>query len=362
MGEFHQLTLSGVSKSTADCTVLSFNVPEELKDAFAYQHGQYLTLKKDLNGQEIRRSYSLCSSSVDNKWEVAVKRIPDGVFSNYANDQLSVGDSLDVMTPMGAFTSPITPDATKSYALFAAGSGITPVMSIAKTVLALEPNSTIKLFYLNKNSSSIIFKDELEELKNKYAGRLEVYHFLTQEQLSEPLFNGRFNKEKLQEIANNYLNLQSLDHCFVCGPQKMTFLIKDELVALGLDANKVHFELFYVDATDETCSTETASSGGAVTNDSDHTMVTIIERGEKREFQMSKDGETVLEVATEKGLDIPFSCQSGVCCTCMGKVIEGSVEMKTNFALGEDEMDKGFVLVCQSVPTSDVLVIDFDQN
>jgi len=356
MSDFHTITIAEVLKETKDCTSLVFDMPENLKEKFSYKQGQYLTLRALINSQDIRRSYSLCSSPVEDKWQVAIKRIEGGIFSNYACNELKAGDQLDVLPPNGSFYTNINTEKAKNYIVFAAGSGITPILSIIKTHLALEPNSTFKLFYLNRTVKSIIFKEEIENLRNTYFGRFEIFYFLTKEQRDIPLLNGRFTSEKLRELTDKIVNVTYVDECFICGPEEMIFLIRDELQHAGLSKNKIHYELFFSGATEE----DKKSSAIALEHKFDGTEVTIIDGGKEFHFGMDDAHDNILDGALAAGADLPFACKGGVCSTCKCRVIEGTVEMKVNYALEEDEVAKGLVLSCQAVPTTSKVVVDFD--
>ncbi|SEL69088.1 ring-1,2-phenylacetyl-CoA epoxidase subunit PaaE [Aquimarina amphilecti] len=356
MSDFHTIKIAEVLKETKDCTSITFDIPQNLKEEFAYKQGQYLTLKTVLNGQEVRRSYSLCSSPIDDKWKVAVKRIDGGLFSNYACNVLKAGDELEVLPPNGGFFTEVDPTASKNYIVFAAGSGITPILSIIKTHLALEPNSTFKLFYLNRTVKSIIFKEEIEALRNTYFGRFEIFYFLTKEHRDIPLLNGRFTSEKLKELSNKIINVSEVDECFICGPEEMIFLIRDELVNAGLSKDNIHYELFFSGATEE----DKKRAAIAIEHKFEGTEVTIIDGGKEFHFGMDDDYDNILDGALAAGADLPFACKGGVCSTCKCKLIEGEVEMKINYALEEDEVAKGLVLSCQAVPTTEKVVVDFD--
>lgn len=356
MNDFHTLKLSAVTKETKDCTSLTFEVPEELKKDFSYKSGQYLTLKTKIGGEEVRRSYSLCSSPIENKWQVAVKKIEGGLFSTYACTQLKPGDTLEVMPPNGNFFVPVAPTSAKNYIVFAAGSGITPILSIIKTHLALEPQSTFKLFYLNRTAKSIIFKEEIEALRNTYFGRFEIFYFLTKEQRDIPLLNGRFTSEKIKVLTDKLIDVNQTDECFICGPEEMIFLIRDQLMEAGLANDKIHYELFFSGATEE----DKKKAAIAVEHKFDGTKVTIIDGGKEFHFAMDDEYDNILDGALAAGADLPFACKGGVCSTCKCRVVEGAVEMKVNYALEEDEVAKGLVLSCQSVPTTEKVVVDFD--
>ena len=355
MSKFHSIKIADIYKETNDCSVISFEIPVDLQKEFHYKQGQHLTLKSLIDGKEERRSYSLCSSPTENKWKVAVKKINGGVFSTYVNDNLKKGDFLDIMTPNGEFFTPVDSTKAKNYIAFAAGSGITPILSIIKTHLALEPNSTFKLFYLNRSVKSIIFKEEIELLKNKYFGRFEIFHFLTKEHRSIELLNGRFTKEKLQVLASKIIDIPAVDDCFICGPEEMIFLIRDELVAAGLSKDKVHFELFSSGNTEE----DKQRINKVLEQKIEGTEVTIIDGGKEFHFTMDDDFDNILDGALAAGADLPFACKGGVCSTCRCKLISGTVEMKINYALDENEVAKGLILSCQAVPTSKNVVVEF---
>lgn len=355
MAKFHSLKVADIYKETKDCSVVSFDIPEDLKPEFQFKQGQHLTLKTTIDGQDVRRSYSLCSSPFENKWRVAVKKINGGLFSTFVNDTLKKGDVVEVMTPSGIFSTDVTPTKAKNYIAFVAGSGITPVLSIIKTHLAAEPNSTFKLFYLNRSVKSIIFKEEIEQLKNTYFGRFEIFHFLSKEHRSIELLNGRFTKEKLEVLTSKIIDIPSVDECFICGPEAMIFLIRDELVAAGLDKSKIHFELF----TSEMTEADKNRMARIVEKKVEGTEVTIIDGGKEFHFVMDDDFDNILDGALAAGADLPFACKGGVCSTCKCLVISGDVEMKVNYSLDENEVNKGLVLSCQAVPISKKVVVDF---
>ncbi|MCK5402176.1 MAG: phenylacetate-CoA oxygenase/reductase subunit PaaK [Flavobacteriaceae bacterium] len=356
MTDFHQIKVAEVYKETKDTVVIEFEIPNNLQKTFAFKQGQHLTLRKIINDEDVRRSYSLCSSPFDKQWKVAVKQIPGGVFSTFANTELRSGDSLDIMKPTGNFYVDVESETSKNYIAFAAGSGITPLLSIIKTHLTLEPKSTFKLFYLNQTVKSIIFKEEIERLKNKFFGRFQVFYFLTNEQRDIPFLNGRFDKEKLAILTKTFIDIEDTDHCFICGPQDMIFLIRDELQTAGLDKEKIHYELFFSGSTDAV----DKKIAEALEHKAEGTEVTIIDGGKEFHFVMDDDSDTILDGALAAGADLPFACKGGVCSTCKCKIIEGSVEMKVNYALEESEVKNNFVLSCQAVPTSKKVKVDFD--
>lgn len=355
MAKFYSIKVLDVYKETKDCTVISFEIPEDLKPDFQYRQGQHLTLRATISGQEVRRSYSLCSSPTENRWQVAVKKISDGLFSTFVNETLKAGDFIDLMPPNGTFFTEINSEKSKNYIAFAAGSGITPLLSIIKTHLALEPKSTFQLFYLNRSVKSIIFKEEIELLKNKYFGRFEIFHFLSKEHRSIDLLNGRFTKEKLEVLTNKIIDIPSTDECFICGPEDMIFLIRDELVVAGLPKEKVHFELF----TTGNSEADKQRVSSILEKKVEGTEVTILDGGKEFHFIMGEDFDNILDGALAAGADLPFACKGGVCSTCRCKVVEGTVEMKINYALDEKELANNYVLSCQAVPTSGKIVVDF---
>ena len=355
MAKFHSIKVLDIYKETKDCLVVSFEIPAALKQDFSFTQGQHLTLRANINGKEERRSYSLCASPLENKWEIAIKKLEGGLFSNFVQEKLKKGDFIDVMPPNGTFFTAINPSKPKNYIAFAAGSGITPIISIIKTHLASEPESTFKLFYLNRTVKSIIFKEEIEQLKNVYLNRFEIFHFLSKEHRNIELLNGRFTSEKLQILANKIINIPSTAACFICGPEEMIFLIRDELVAAGLSKDKIHFELFNTGNSEK----DKERIKKIVEQKAEGTQVTILDGGKEFHFTMDDDHDNILDGALAAGADLPFACKGGVCSTCRCKVIEGTVEMKVNYALDEKEVAKNYILSCQAVPTSDKVVVDF---
>ncbi len=355
MSQFHSIKVQDIYKETKDCSVVTFEIPDNLKQEFEYNQGQYLTLKAIIDNQDVRRSYSLCSSPTENKWQVAIKKINGGLFSTFINDNLKTGDLIDVMPPNGKFFTETNPTKPKNYIVFAAGSGITPILSIIKTHLATEPNATFKLFYLNRTVKSIIFKEEIELLKNKYFGRFEIFHFLTKEFRNIELLNGRFTSDKLKVLTKSIIDIPNTDECFICGPEEMIFLIKDELIDAGLDKDKIHFELFSSGNTKE----DKDRINQILEHKIQGTEVTIIDGGKEFHFTMDDEFDNILDGAMAAGADLPFACKGGVCSTCRCKVISGTVEMKVNYALDETEVAKGLILSCQAVPTSKNVVVEF---
>lgn len=356
MAKFHNLKVRDIQKETRDCSVITFEVPENLTNDFHFRQGQHLTLRSIIDGEDIRRSYSLCSSPVDNQWQVAVKTIPEGKFSNFVNSELQSGDMLDVMIPSGTFGVDVNPSKPKNYLFFAAGSGITPVLSMIKTHLALEPNSTCKLFYVNRTAKSIIFKEALEQLRNKYFGRLEIYYFLTKERRDIELFNGRFDDDKMDILTKNFIDIPDTSEVFLCGPEKMVNYVSEYLIKAGLPKELIHFELFVTGLSEE----DIKRAERLAKQNVEGVEVTILDGGKEFQFTMTQDFDNILDAALAAGADLPFACKGGVCSTCKCRIIEGDVEMKVNYALDDKEVGQQLVLSCQSVPITKKVKVDFD--
>lgn len=356
MAKFHKIKVKEVYKETNDCSVITFDIPENLAEEFHFRQGQHLTLKAYINGEDTRRSYSLCSSPIDNQWQVAVKTIPGGAFSTFVNATLKSGDIMEIMEPSGMFGVEIEPDKPKNYLFFAAGSGITPVLSMIKTHLALEPKATCKLFYVNKTAKSIIFKEALEQLRNQYFGRLEIYYFLTKERRDIELFNGRFNDEKMQVLTKNFIDIPDTSEVFLCGPEEMVGYVSNYLIQAGFPKELIHFELFVTGLTEE----DKKRAERLAQQNVEGVEVTIVDAGKEFQFTMTKDFDNILDAALAAGADLPFACKGGVCSTCKCQILEGSVEMKINYALSDKEVSQNLVLSCQAVPTSEKVKVDFD--
>lgn len=350
---FYTLSIKEIKKETTDCVSISFNIPQNLKEVFAYKQGQYITLKTSIDNEEVRRSYSLCSSPLDNDFRIAVKKVTGGLFSSFANDILKMGDTLDVATPNGKFNSTLDKINSKKYIAIAAGSGITPILSIIKTTLQTEPNSEFILIYGNKKTSTIIFKEELEALKNRYVGRLQLIHILSREKTDAPISSGRIDVEKLQQLSK-LVNWEKLDECFVCGPEEMILATKNYLENLGIDKKKIHFELF---------TTTTKSQRKKVEIKDTQTKSSITIKADGRTFDVEigfNDDKSILDAALQNGADLPFACKGGVCCTCKAKLIEGQVEMDVNWGLEHEEIEQGFILTCQAHPLTERVLVDYD--
>lgn len=362
MSRFHALRVKHIHRETPEAVSVEFDVPTELKETFKFKHGQYVAIKVDLNGDELRRSYSICSSPLEDKLCIAVKEIENGRVSGYVNRELREGDVMEVMPPLGNFTVPLDASNRKTYVAFAAGSGITPIMSILKAVLDTEPNSTFRLFYGNKESRSVIFHEELEELQARYADRFHVHVIYSRQPSGDPLFEGRISREKIEALAAKYPAVVHADEYFLCGPKPMIEAASDLLQAKGVAKEKVHFELFTTaipgeaaDADPATPETKGPEEGSGVSK------VLIILDGDETEVEIPK-GTTILDAALDAGLDAPYACTGGSCCTCRAKMLEGHAEMEINYALTDREVEDGYILTCQSHPTTPRMVVDFDAS
>jgi ring-1,2-phenylacetyl-CoA epoxidase subunit PaaE len=352
--QFHRLKVRDLRRETADTVSISFELPEKEREAFRFKQGQHLTLKTEIGGEEVRRSYSICTAPHEQDLRVAVKKVDGGVFSTWATEQLKVGDWLEVMAPQGHFFTELSPAHEKTYVAFAAGSGITPIMSILRTTLVQEPKSRFILFYGNRSFDTIIFREQLEELKNLYPERLSVHHVLSRESLGNDLFKGRIDGVKCRRFGQFFFDPSEVDAYFLCGPEEMVFEVKDALAALGADAKRVHFELF---TTSGAKNKPTASSTGKEVFEA---SITVIQDGAQFDFNLPSDGSTLLDAAMRAGADLPFSCKGGVCSTCKAKILEGKVEMTVNYGLEPDEVEAGYVLTCQAHPTTQRVVVSFD--
>lgn len=355
MSKFHSLNVAEVKQETPDCVSVRFQLDDENRSAFDFKQGQYLTLKKEIGGEDVRRSYSICTSPLDNKLTVAIKKVNGGLFSTFANEELRAGDVLEVMPPMGSFTLDVEQGKKGNYAAFAAGSGITPVLSILKTVLKVEQESTFTLFYGNRNTENIIFQEEIEALKNQFMGRLKVHYVLSREHSGSDLFYGRINREKIEVFIKHLMDIKRTDAVFLCGPYEMIMSGKDVLESAGMDRSKIHFELFY---------TPEESAGAAVqevVSDSKAAKLTITLDDNSFTFEMDSDQDMILDAALKAGADLPFACKGGVCCTCKAKVLEGEVKMTVNYALEPEEVEAGYILTCKSLALTDEVSITFDE-
>jgi ring-1,2-phenylacetyl-CoA epoxidase subunit PaaE len=357
MSKFYPLTVAKVKHETRDAIAVTFAVPPELKSTFAYQQGQHLTLRAMIEGEDVRRSYSICSAVQDEQLRVAIKRTPGGLFSSWANESLQAGATLEVMPPMGHFNVPLDPNSERHYLAFAAGSGITPILSIIKTTLLAEPKSRFTLVYGNRASSSVIFRDELSELKDVYMGRLKLVYVMSREQQDIDLFNGRITGEKCSAFLKHWIDVQDIDVAFICGPEDMMHGVSRSLQEAGMAKEKIRIELFAASIPKHEHKPRPVVEGTR-----HQTEVTVIMDGSAASFTMDKDKESILDAGLRAGIDMRYSCKGGVCSTCRCKVVEGNVEMDVNYALEDYEVARGFVLSCQAFPITDTVIVDFDQH
>ncbi len=354
--KFYTLRVRDLRRETADTVSVAFEVPDDLRDLFQFVQGQYLTLRTVIDGSDQRRSYSICSAPHENDLRVAIKKVPGGVFSTFANERLQVGDELRVMPPQGRFFTELSPGNKNLYVAFAAGSGITPVVSILKSVLHTEPLSRFLLFYGNRGFDHIIFREQLEELKNRYPDRLAVYHVLSRESLGAEIFHGRLNGEKCRAYARILFRPEEVDAYFLCGPEDLIFDVKNVLEEQAVPAGKIHYELF----TTPGAARKVAAADVARASDAFDASITVIQDGMQFDFHLQSDGSTLLDAAMRAGADLPFSCKGGVCSTCKAKILEGEVAMELCYGLEPDEVEAGYVLTCQSHPKSKRVVVSFD--
>ncbi len=357
MTKFYPLNITDVTRETAESVSIGFNIPTDLKEKFQYKQGQYLTLKLHVNGQELRRSYSICTSpNIDSELRVAIKKVKEGRVSTFINEKIKAGDTIEVMPPMGNFYSEMNPSNQKTYVLFAGGSGITPMLSILKTALHAEPKSKVILFYANQNAEAIIFKTKIESLENQFSDRLKVHHILDQGNIADSLFQGIMTLEKTTELVKRFVNPAEQNEYFICGPTGMMQNIEQTLNNLNINKTSVHLEYFSA-PTD----TSEIVSKASVGNETFKSMVTIICDGDEKTMELGAD-DFILDKALDANIDAPYACRAGSCCTCRAKLIEGKVEMVVNYALLESEVEEGFILTCQSRPLTPIVVVNYDQG
>lgn len=361
---FHELKLRSVRKETPHAVVLEFEVPAALAGTFRYRPGQFLTLRRTIGGEELRRSYSICAGLDEGALRVAIKAVEGGRFSNWANTALRAGDRLEVMPPDGRFGVEIDPAARRHCVAFAAGSGITPLLSIARSVLACEPGSRFTLVYGNRHLSSIMFCEALEDLKDRYLGRFTLHHVLSRDHQEIELFNGRLDGAKCARLFATLLPAQEIDAALVCGPEGMIDAVCTALAAAGVPQARVHVERFAaagaaaprsgVPSAPSARSAQDAVPPGA--------EVTVIVDGQRRTIRVPRAGVSILDAALQAGADLPYACKAGVCSTCRARLVSGEVEMARNFVLDAAELARGHILTCQAHPRSDRLTVDYDQR
>jgi len=365
---FHPLRVREVLPDTAEAVVVAFDVPPELREVFSFTQGQYLTLRKAIDGEDLRRSYSICAGVDDGELRVGVRKVKGGVFSNWINAHLRAGDEINVMAPQGRFFVPIEPTARRHHLGIAGGSGITPILSTMKTVLAREPLSRFTLLYGNRQVRSTMFKEEIEDLKNRFLTRLVLHHVFSDEHTDAPLNMGVMNREKIGEFLHSVVPASSIDHAFVCGPFQMNDEAEAALLAAGVPEGRIHIERFGIAPPGAIQSpSPQAQQVGAVVHeakpgDAETARITIIRDGLKRDISFFKGQPSILDAASAAGLEVPFSCTSGVCGTCRAKLVEGEVRMDRNFALDKQDLANGFILTCQAHPLTPNVVLSFDER
>src|SRR5579863_10038738 len=359
---FRTLTIEDVRRETSECVSVAFTIPASYREEFRFVQGQNITLRMRMGGEEVRRSYSICSSPLESELRIAIKKVPGGVFSTWANEQLAPGHQIEVLPPSGRFNTELRPGNRKHYLALAAGSGITPVLSLIKTTLAVEPESHFTLVYGNRNRLSIVFREELEALKNRYIERFSLYHILSREDMEIPLYQGRIDVAKCAQLFGRLIDLRSVDEVFLCGPEQMIFSVKDWLEGQGVERRRIHFELFHTLGGETVSPRRVVTEGGSTVRQDQVSRVTVKLDGISHTFQLPYEGSSVLETALMEGVDLPFACKGGVCSTCRARLLEGKVEMDQNYALEADELEAGYILTCQSHPRSEKVVIDFDSK
>ena len=356
---FHPLRVKSIRPDTDEAVIVSFDVPAELAEQFRFSHGQHLTLRATLDGSDERRSYSICAGTFDGELRVGVRKVPGGRFSTWINERLQPGNTIQVMAPEGRFFVPLEPASARHYLGIAGGSGITPILSIMKTVLAAEPKSRFTLIYGNRKQHSTMFLEELEDLKDRYLSRLTLHLVFSQEATDLPLYEGRLTRSKIGEFLAGAIDAERIDHAFVCGPYGVNDEAEAALRAAGVDAERIHIERFGI--PDESGPGRAAAQAPRE-GDAADARVVIIRDGVSREIDFHAEQGNVLDAAAAAGLEVPFSCKSGVCCTCRARLLEGEVRMARNFALEKHEVAAGFILTCQAHPLTERVVISFDER
>ena len=361
---FHPLRVRAIEPDTEEAVVVSFEVPDNLRDVFGFTQGQYLTLRTDIDGQDLRRSYSICAGIDDGELRVGVRKVRGGLFSNWINEHLKPGDTISVMAPQGRFFVPLAPRERRHHLGIAGGSGITPILSIMKTVLGREPLSRFTLIYGNRSLRSTMFKEEIEDLKNRYLTRVVLHHVFSDEPTDSPLNMGLMNRQKIGEFLASVVPAETISHAYICGPFQMNDEAEAALLDAGVAEERIHIERFGVAPVGPQADGATVGAviHEAKPGDAELARIVIVRDGMRREIEFRKDQPSILDCASAAGLEVPFSCTSGVCGTCRAKVIEGSVRMERNFALDKNEVAAGFVLTCQAHPLTERVVLSFDER
>ena len=356
MPRFHELEVTGLRKTIRDAVVVTLKPVNGAASEFDFTQGQYLTFRRDFDGEEIRRSYSICAGKGEGILQVGIKRVDGGAFSTWANEELAIGARIEAMPPMGRFFTPLDASTEKSYLAFAGGSGITPVLSLIKTTLEAEPKAEFTLVYANKGISTIMFREELEDLKNIYMGRFNVIHILEQDAQDIELFSGLVTEEKCAKLFESWIDIKSVDTAFICGPEPMMLGIAKALKEHGLEDEQIKFELFASAQQGRLAKPAASRVAGAAAQ----IKLSVTLDGATQTMDADPDS-SILDLARAGNLDAPYACKAGVCSTCRGRVIEGEVDMRANHALEDYEVEKGYILSCQSFPVSAVVKVDYDQ-
>ncbi len=357
MSRFRPLTVARVDRETRDAVAITFAVPPEFAEEYRFAPGQHLTVRTAIDGQEVRRSYSICAGTHEGRLRIAVKRNPGGVFSTWANEELRPGRTLDVLPPLGHFHVPLDAAHRKHYLAFAAGSGITPVLSIIATTLASEPHSRFTLIYGNRASATVMFREELAALKDIHLGRFNLVHVLSREAQDIELFHGRIDRAKVQALLQRWVPIAEVDVVFVCGPDDMMQVVTEALTAAGFPASHIRLERFATSVPRHQHQVPATLVHGHADCE-----VTVVLDGATRSYVLEKARESILEAGLKAGIELPYSCKSGVCSTCRAKIVSGEVDMDVNFALEDYEVARGFVLTCQSYAVTDQVTVDYDQT
>jgi ring-1,2-phenylacetyl-CoA epoxidase subunit PaaE len=356
---FHTLRVREVRPDTDEAMIVSFDVPGELADLYRFTQGQYLTVRRDVDGADVRRSYSICAGLDDGELRVGVRKVAGGVFSNWLHQHLKAGDTLEVMPPQGRFFVPLAPETPRHYLGLAGGSGITPILSIMKTVLMREPASRFTLVYGNRRAASTMFKEELEDLKNRYMTRLTLHHVFSDEQVDSPLNMGMMNRDKIGDFLRTVIDPTHVDHAFVCGPYSMNDEGEAALLGAGVPPERIHIERFGIPLQS---AGDLAKLHAPQEGDADNATITVVRDGLTRDIVFRKNHPSILDAAADAGMDVPFSCKSGVCGTCRAKLLDGQVRMDRNFALEKAEVAAGFILTCQAHPLTPCATVSFDDR
>ena len=354
--KFYPLRVTQIGRDTRDSVILTLQPSGADVEYFKYSPGQYLTFQKIFEGEALRRSYSICSSANDNKLRIGIKKVDGGWFSRWANEELSVGEVLYALPPRGKFLSVIEPETPKNYLMFAVGSGITPILSLTKTILESEPDAKVILTYVNRSFNTIMFRDELSDLKDRFLTRLSILHILKSDAGDMDILNGRVDGDKLDQLFTRWMAPRAAHRAFICGPRELLFLISDKLREHGMAKDKIKIELF-ASAPPKKARPKTADALARK-----DVKATVIIDGQTRIFEMARSGETVLEAAQQADIELPFSCKGGVCSTCCAKVLSGKVEMRSNYALEDYEVERGLALTCQAMPLTDEITLSFDEH